>query len=263
MEVSEPIILPDGTRRTIIGGGRENTRDPEQQADPDDMLGGDAPGAPRGRASRPRRPPPAYDAPPAPASSPTAPATRRGFDRARLWAPDPDRAAWYEMPGGRGRALGAAAGRRRAAPDKPADRGPGARCSTGRTGSRRPPRARSSAGGRSSSTRRSWRRRRSPWSVCCRTGPAPDAPRVFADADLEAFHVNPGWDLAAQEIAALSDQLGRGRRRHAALLREALRGPSRRDRDFAGADVLIAGDGGPPRTLRCDELGGGGDRGWS
>lgn len=59
--------------------------------------------------------------------------------------------------------------------------------------------------------------------VCARVGPAPTEARVFADEDAEAFYRNPGWEEAAQEIAALSRAAGRGVT-EAGMLREALRG---------------------------------------
>lgn len=58
--------------------------------------------------------------------------------------------------------------------------------------------------------------------ICaCRTGPAPDAPKVFRSEHARALRVNPGYLKAVEEIAALSDSLNAGQS-EAALYRQAV-----------------------------------------
>jgi hypothetical protein len=59
--------------------------------------------------------------------------------------------------------------------------------------------------------------------VSARVGPESGAARVFQDEDAEGFYRNPGWEEAAQAIAALSRGYAAGRT-EADCLREALRG---------------------------------------
>jgi hypothetical protein len=140
---------------------------------------------------------------------PIEPPARPLFDRTRLYAPIPDRFAWYEMPGGGFVCIHPSS----------SSEALWAQRHVVREMRRFFTREGTVKEGLEAEFLAEAQDRGAVWTalVVCRTGEKITDPKCFTEDDAKAFYANPGWSVAAQDIYKHALALGNGESEASAL----------------------------------------------